>query len=42
MPVATRVTPMSQLTSRGLRKAPVKNTRIRWTTIATTNTSAAQ
>ena len=42
MPSVTSVTPMSQLTSRGLRNAPVKNTRIRCTTIATTNTSAAQ
>ena len=33
---------MSQLISRGLRKAPVKNTRSMWTWIATMNSSAAQ
>ena len=33
---------MSQLTSRGRRNAPVKNTRQTWTTIEATNTSAAQ
>lgn len=36
------VTPTNQLSSRGLRNAPVKKTRIRWTTIAATKTSAAQ
>ena len=35
-------TPMSQLISRGLRNAPVKNTRSRWHTIAATNRIAAQ
>ena len=35
-------TPMTQLSSRGRRNAPVKNTRSMWTTIAATNTSAAQ
>lgn len=34
--------PMTQLISRGLRKAPVKKTRNMCTTIATTNISAAQ
>ena len=34
--------PTSQLISRGLRKAPVKKTRIRWTAMAATKTSAAQ
>ena len=33
---------MTQLISRGLRKAPVKNTRNMWTTIATMNIKAAQ
>ncbi len=33
---------MIQLASRGLRKAPVKNTRNMCTTIAATNSSAAQ
>ena len=35
-------TPMSQLVSRGRRKAPVKKMRSRWTTIEATNSSAAQ
>ncbi len=33
---------MTQLISRGLRKAPVKNTRSMWTDRATMNISAAQ
>ncbi len=33
---------MTQLSSRGLRNAPVKNTRIRCTTIEARNSSAAQ
>ncbi len=33
---------MTQLISRGLRNAPVKNTRNRWTVIAARNSSAAQ
>ena len=33
---------MIQLSSRGLRNAPVKNTRSMCTTIAATNSSAAQ
>lgn len=36
------VTPISQLSSRGLRKAPVKKIRARCITIAATKTSAAQ
>ena len=36
------VSPIIQLISRGLRNAPVKNTRSRCTTMAATNTSAAQ
>jgi hypothetical protein len=36
------VTPMIQFSSRGRRKAPVKNTRHRCTTMAATKTSAAQ
>ena len=35
-------TPITQLASRGLRKAPVKNVRNMCTTIAATNSSAAQ
>jgi hypothetical protein len=35
-------TPSSQLVSRGLRNAPVKKIRSRWTTIAATNSRAAQ
>ena len=35
-------TPMSQLVSRGRRNAPVKKMRSRCTTIAATNSSAAQ
>jgi hypothetical protein len=42
MPSCSRPTPISQLTSRGLRKAPVKNTRSMWTAIAATNRIAAQ
>jgi hypothetical protein len=34
--------PNTQLSSRGLRKAPVKNTRIMWESTAATKTSAAQ
>ena len=34
--------PISQLTSRGLRNAPVKKIRSMWTKIAATNRSAAQ
>ena len=34
--------PTTQLTSRGLRKAPVKKTRIMCVTIAAMNSSAAQ
>ena len=37
-----RPTPISQLTSRGLRNAPVKNTRSMCTKAAATNRSAAQ
>ena len=33
---------MSQLSSRGLRNAPVKNTRHMWISIAAMNSSAAQ
>ena len=36
------MTPIIQLSSRGLRKAPVKNTRARCTTIEARNSSAAQ
>src|SRR3974390_1481851 len=36
------VTPITQLISRGLRKAPVKKMRARWTTIDPMNTMAAQ
>ena len=36
------MTPMSQFVSRGLRKAPVKNTRHMCTIIAATKISAAQ
>lgn len=42
MPSTSSRKPNSQLTSRGLRKAPVKNTRIMWTIIAARKTSAAQ
>ena len=42
MASTSRVTPTIQLSSRGRRKAPVKNTRHRCTTMAATNTSAAQ
>ena len=34
--------PMTQLISRGLRNAPVKNTRNMWTVTATMNNRAAQ
>ena len=34
--------PISQLTSRGLRKAPVKKTRSMWIMSEATNRSAAQ
>ena len=33
---------MSQFSSRGLRNAPVKNTRHMWISIAATNSNAAQ
>ena len=36
------VTPMIQLSSRGLRKAPVKKMRAMWTTIDPMKMSAAQ
>ena len=36
------IRPISQVSSRGLRNAPVKNTRIRWMAIAAMNRSAAQ
>ena len=42
MPSTMSEKPMSQLSSRGLRNAPVKNTRNMCTKIATMNTSAAQ
>ncbi len=44
LPMASRsrVTPTIQLISRGRRNAPVKNTRHRCTTMAATNTRAAQ
>ncbi len=42
MPSTSSVTPMIQLSSRGLRNAPVKKTRTRWAVIEATNTSAAQ
>ncbi len=38
----SRMTPMIQFVSRGLRNAPVKNTRAMCTTIAATKISAAQ
>src|SRR5205085_2379248 len=38
----TLITPTTQLISRGRRKAPVKKIRMRWTTMAATNTFAAQ
>jgi len=37
-----RVKPISQFISRGFRNAPVKKTRIMWTTIAAMKTRAAQ
>ncbi len=37
-----RVTPIIQFSSRGLRKAPVKNTRHMWVMRAATKSSAAQ
>jgi len=40
--MASSPTPSSQIPRRGDRKAPVKNTRSRWTIIAATKTSAAQ
>ena len=40
--MVSRPTPSSQLTSRGLRNPPVKNTRSMCATIAATNSSAAQ
>ena len=42
MLASERSEPVTQLISRGLRKAPVKNTRNMWTTIATMNIKAAQ
>ncbi|MDH6610727.1 hypothetical protein M2164_006362 [Streptomyces sp. SAI-208] len=42
MPRNSRVQPNTQLSSRGLRKAPVKNTRIMCTSMPVTKTSAAQ
>ena len=36
------VPPISKVTSRGLRNAPVTNTRIRWMSIPAMNTMAAQ
>ncbi len=42
MPSAMRPSPISQLSSRGLRNAPVKNTRNMWISIAARNSSAAQ
>ena len=42
IPSSRSVTPISQLISRGRRNAPVKKIRIRCTTMAATNTSAAQ
>jgi hypothetical protein len=42
MPSVIRTTPISQLTSRGLRYAPVKNTRSMCAKIAAMNMSAAQ
>ena len=41
-PRNSSVQPNAQFTSRGLRNAPVKNTRIRWISIPATKTSAAQ
>ena len=38
----SRVTPMTQFVSRGLRKAPVKKMRAMWITIDPMKTSAAQ
>jgi hypothetical protein len=42
MASVSSVTPTIQLSSRGLRNAPVKNTRAMCTAIDPTNTSAAQ
>ena len=42
MASSSSVTPIIQLISRGRRNAPVKKMRMRWATIAPTNTSAAQ
>ena len=42
MPRAISPRPISQLSSRGLRNAPVKNTRNMWMSIAARNSSAAQ
>lgn len=42
IPRNNSVQPNSQLSSRGLRNAPVKNTRIMCTSIAATKTTAAQ
>jgi hypothetical protein len=41
-PVNSISTPITQVASRGLRKAPVKNVRNMCTTIAAMNSSAAQ
>ena len=42
MPSSSMVTPTSQLNSRGLRNAPVKNTRAMWTAIEPKKMSADQ
>ena len=42
MPSTSSSTPMTQFTSRGLRNAPVKKTRIMCSIIAKRNSSAAQ
>ena len=42
IPITNSVTPKIHESSRGLRNAPVKNTRSRCATIAAMNTSAAQ
>ncbi len=42
MPSISRLQPNTQLSSRGLRKAPVKNTRIMCTSMPVMKTSAAQ
>ncbi len=42
MPSSTSSEPITQLSSRGLRKAPVRKTRIMCTSIAAMNSIAAQ